>query len=200
MGNCHIIGKALGRLHKATDTFTSKNQRNFKLNLTHLLDEPATLITPILQNHCSDKEAIFKTIITNLKTHLRANNNLDYGFCHGDFHNFNMHVYDKKLEVFDFDCCDFGFRTYDVTVFLWNLKQNYSNLENSCWDAFMNGYLSQKSMSDKDIKELIKFVTLRRIWFMGILLKNDDVWGTIWRNQSNFEKFISQLEQNGENF
>lgn len=198
--NCYIIGKTLGSLHNVTDTFTSKNQRSFELNLTHLLDEPATLITSILQNLCSDKEVIFNKTITNLKTYLRENNNLDYGFCHGDFHNFNMHVYDRKLEVFDFDCCSFGFRAYDVSVFLWNLKQNYSNLESSCWDAFMNGYLSQKCMTDKNIKEVIKFVTIRRIWFMGILLKNDDIWGTIWRNQSNFEKFISQLEQDGENY
>lgn len=196
--NCYLIGKALGSLHKATDRFTSKNQRTFELNLTHLLDEPAAMITPNLQEYCPDKEAVFNTILTNLKTHLQENHHLDYGFCHGDFHNFNMHVSGQKLEVFDFDCCGFGFRLYDISVFLWNLKQNYPHLENPCWDAFLNGYLSQRSLSDKELKEVKKFVTLRRIWFMGILLKNDDVFGTIWRNQSNFEKFISQLEQDGE--
>jgi Ser/Thr protein kinase RdoA (MazF antagonist) len=198
--NCYIIGKTLGNLHNTTDTFTSKNQRSFELNITHLLDEPADLITPILQNLCIDKEEIFKTIIKDLKTNLEENNNLDYGFCHGDFHNFNMHVYDQKLEVFDFDCCSTGFRAYDLSVFLWNLKQNYANLESSCWDAFMNGYLSERTMSDKDMKAVNKFVTIRRIWFMGILLKNDDVWGTIWRNQSNFSNFITQLEHDLENY
>jgi Ser/Thr protein kinase RdoA (MazF antagonist) len=198
--NCYLIGRALGSLHQATDSFTSNHKRNVELNLTHLLDEPAAFITPILQEHCSDKVPAFKTILTNLKTQLRAPNQLDYGFCHGDFHNFNMHVSGQQLEVFDFDCCGFGYRLYDVSVFLWNLKQNYSHLEASCWDAFLNGYLSQRSISDRDMKEVMKFVTLRRIWFMGVLVQNDDVWGTLWQNQSNFEKFISQLEQDGENY
>lgn len=198
--NCYVIGKTLGSLHRVTDSFTPKNQRSFELNLTHLLDEPAALITPMLQQLCRDKVSIFNAIVTNLKTYFQENNQLDYGFCHGDFHNFNMHMKDQKLEVFDFDCCGLGFRAYDVSVFLWNLKQNYSNLESSCWDAFVNGYLGQKSMSGKNMKEVMKFLTIRRIWFMGILLKNDDVWGTIWRNQGNFEKFITQLEQDGENY
>jgi Ser/Thr protein kinase RdoA (MazF antagonist) len=192
--NCYLIGKALGSLHKATDSFTSNHQRKVELNLTHLLDEPAAFITPFLHDHCPDQVAVFKTIVTNLKADLRATNQLDYGFCHGDFHNFNMHVSGQELEVFDFDCCGFGYRLYDVSVFMWNLQQNYSHLENPCWDKFLNGYLSEKSMSDQDLKEVSKFVILRRIWFMGILLKNDDVWGTLWQNPSNFDKFISQLE------
>ncbi|CEG27356.1 phosphotransferase [Bacillus sp. B-jedd] len=198
--NCNIIGKALGNLHNAMDAFTSQNPRSFELDLTHLLDEPADLIIPTLKNHCSDNEDTFKRIINDLRIHLQKNDNLEFGFCHGDFHNFNMHVYDQKLEVFDFDCSGFGFRAYDISVFLWNLKQNYSNLESSCWDAFMNGYLSSKNISDHNIREIAKFVTIRRIWFMGILLKNDDVWGTIWRNKSNFDTFISQLEQDAEKY
>ncbi|MEK3808089.1 phosphotransferase [Bacillus sp. FSL H8-0547] len=198
--NCNIIGKALGELHNATDTFTSQNQRSFELNFTHLLDEPADLIIPNLKSLHIDKEDTFKAIINDLKTYLRDIDNLDYGFCHGDFHNFNMHVYAQNLEVFDFDCCGLGFRAYDVSVFLWNLKQNYSNLESSCSEAFLNGYLSRKNINEKNIDAIKKFVTMRRIWFMGILLRNDDVWGTIWRNKSNFDMFISKLEQEVENY
>ncbi|MBU9721294.1 MULTISPECIES: phosphotransferase enzyme family protein [Bacillaceae] len=198
--NCFIIGKTLGNIHQATDSFTSSYERDVELNLSHLLDRPVDIITPILREFSSKKEATFNTIISNIKNYLYEKNSLDYGFCHGDFHNFNMHIDNKKLEVFDFDCCGFGYRAYDVSVFLWNLKQNYPSLEQSCWDSFMNGYLSQKSMSKNDMKEIIKFVTLRRIWFMGILIKNDDIWGTIWRNGSNFEHFISQLEQDAEHY
>ncbi|MHC0038515.1 phosphotransferase enzyme family protein [Pseudoneobacillus sp. C159] len=197
--NCYIIGKTLAALHTATDSFHSSHNRNFELNINHLLDEPSDLIISFLRKLGSNKEEAFKKVTTKLKSQFAVSSHLEYSFCHGDFHNFNMHLADQSLEVFDFDCCGVGYRAYDVAVFLWNLKQNYSSLEQPCWDAFMNGYLSNRNMSDDSIKDVMRFVTLRRIWFLGILLKNDDVWGTVWVNQNNFNHFISQLERDGEN-
>ena len=44
---------------------------------------------------------------------------LDYGFCHGDFHGLNAHKNNKGITFFDFDCCGFGWRAYDIAVFRW---------------------------------------------------------------------------------
>ncbi|WML44283.1 phosphotransferase [Neobacillus sp. PS3-40] len=198
--NCYLIGKALGNIHEASDSFITNHKRNFELNFLHLVDEPMSLITPTLQKFMKNsKDSFLNQIITNIKFDI-VGKNLEYGFCHGDFHNFNMHLMEQKIEAFDFDCCSIGYRSYDIAVFWWNLKQNYSNVENQCWDEFLNGYLSQKSISNDNLNVLLKFVTLRRIWLLGTLLKNDDVWGTHWINKKNLDNFLTQLEQDVEKF
>lgn len=190
--NCYLIGKALANIHKATDSFKPNYNRSFDLNLKHLIDDPLQVIEPTILKFLDESKVSFlQDVIKHVREDIQAKK-LEYGFCHGDFHNFNMHIIDNKIEAFDFDCCSIGYREYDIAVFWWNLKQNYPSLEGTCWDSFMNGYLSEKNI---DTNQLIKFVTLRRIWFMGTLLKNDDVWGTHWINETNLKSFINQLEQ-----
>lgn len=196
--NCFLIGKALATIHKSTDSFHSNHRRSFELDFDHLVEEPMKLITPTLSKYINiEKSSFLNELLNTIKTDIN-NNNLNYGFCHGDFHNFNMHIENKNIEAFDFDCSSIGFRSYDLAVFWWNLKQNYSSLEQPCWEKFLNGYLSVNTLGSPDIKLLGKFVTLRRIWFMGILIKNDDVFGTHWQNQNNFEHFLSQIENTWE--
>lgn len=192
--NCTLIGKALGIIHKASHRYKPLYKRSFEIDLNHLIDDPMLLITPTLQKFLGEENVSF---VNQLTSKIRKNiqeQNLEYGFCHGDFHNFNMHVMENRIEAFDFDCCSIGYRSYDIAVFWWNLKQNYPILEEACWEAFMNGYLNEVTIKTD---QLINFVTLRRIWFLGILLKNDDVWGTQWINKTNLQSFIKQLEQDG---
>jgi Ser/Thr protein kinase RdoA (MazF antagonist) len=194
--NCMLIGKALAHIHKTTDSFHSKQERTFEINVNHLLDEPMSLIKPVLNKHVKvAKHSFLDDAVSQIKANLVINEKLDFGFCHGDFHNFNMHLSQQRIEAFDFDCCGNGFRSYDLAVFSWNLKQNYSSLETTCWDQFLNGYVSVRTLSDENMKTINQFVTLRRIWFMGTLLKNDDVWGTHWIHENNLEHFLSQIEQ-----
>ena len=198
--NCFLIGKALGRIHKASDSFSSNNKRNFELNLDHLLNQPFTLINSRLEPFLKEKGSFLNRLQANLNAELSNIKTLDYGFCHGDFHNFNMHIEEQKIEAFDFDCCGIGYRSYDIAVFWWNLKQNYPSLENQCWDKFLNGYFTERSMNSENIDVLIKFIALRRIWFMATLLKNDDLWGRNWINQKNIDHFAAQLEDDASKF
>jgi Ser/Thr protein kinase RdoA (MazF antagonist) len=200
--NCYLIGQTLATIHKTTDSFPFKsdNNRSFELNLEHLIDEPMSLITPEMQKFIpSSQMTLFNQIIKDIKKDLFGKE-LEFGFCHGDFHNFNMHILEQKLEAFDFDCCSTGYRSYDLAVFWWNLKQNYPHLENPCWDEFLNGYSSEKSISSTNLNVLRKFVSLRRIWFLGILLENDDVWGTHWINNHNLEGVLTKIKQDAEQF
>src|SRR5699024_3125580 len=120
--------------------------------------------------------------------------NLETGFCHGDFHNHNMHIHERTINVFDFDNCAFGHRAYDIAISWWNLQNNYTNLKSEWWDAFLEGYLSRRQLSPDDFKSLPLFITARRIWLMGTMLENEDVWGTNWINTRTLELFVWQLK------
>lgn len=193
--DCLLMGKSLGLLHNCSDTFKHDNDRSFSLNFDHLLNEPLSVISPIIHNIFGEEQVQFlEHTTTNIINELK-NRNLDYGICHGDFHNFNMHLSNRDLEVFDFDCCGYGYRAYDIAVFWWNLKSNYPQLEEDCWKAFLKGYRSQRSLSEEDMKSLPLFVTARRIWLVGTMINNDDVWGRNWINQSNLTNFLKDLKK-----
>jgi thiamine kinase-like enzyme len=39
---------------------------------------------------------------------------LEIGFCHGDFHGGNACQKDGSFTFYDFDCCGWGYRAYDL--------------------------------------------------------------------------------------
>ncbi|WP_404469235.1 phosphotransferase enzyme family protein [Sutcliffiella horikoshii] len=191
--NVRLIGQALARLHNATDNFSSPYNRTFHLDLNHLLYEPMERIKPILYRFMGDEhDGLLNEVITKIEEKLH-NKPLEKGFCHGDFHNFNMHINNDDIGAFDFDCSSTGYRAYDLAVFWWNLTNNYSNVAASCWKAFLEGYKSCRPLNQVDEQSLRAFVSLRRIWFMNILLQNDDVFGTQWIQHQNIQLFIDQL-------
>lgn len=195
-----LIGKSLGLLHKASNSFHSEKDRNFQLDFNHLLHEPYSIISPMIKNLFGEQQVHFlEQLIEEIITELEGKK-LDFGFCHGDFHNFNMHINEGKLEIFDFDCCGYGYRAYDIAVFWWNLKSNYPQAEKNCWPAFFDGYLSQKSLLKEDINSFPFFITARRIWLVGTMLNNDEVWGRNWINQTNLTKFLLDLKNDKDNY
>ena len=196
--NCGILGRSLAELHHKSSSLVSSHERSFELDINHLLAEPVSTLLPLLDKHLQpDQVDTFNGITAKLEKMIRERK-LEYGFCHGDFHNFNMHLKKQQLEVFDFDCCGFGYRAYDIAVFWWNLKNNYRTVEKACWNAFLNGYLSQRNMSEEDISSLPYFISVRRIWLLGTMLKNEDVWGRNWINSTNFSQFLKDLAHDRE--
>ncbi len=103
-----VIGETLGKLHEKSDKLTSNYERGFALDTEHLLDEPEAVISPILKKYLgSEEEEILQIVVENFKADL-AELNLETGFCHGDFHNHNMHInggaIDSSLCDGDFGC------------------------------------------------------------------------------------------------
>ncbi|WP_227396279.1 phosphotransferase [Jeotgalibacillus aurantiacus] len=198
--NSGRIGRALANLHHATDKFKTKHPRGYELNTAHLVKVPASIIMKQLGDKMSEEqETLLYEVVSKVKDKAE-NPGLSYGFCHGDFHNFNFHLYDGELEAFDYDCCGLGFRAYDLAVFWWNLKNNYPQQEKTCWRSFLHGYESIRPLKDEDKEALPYFVAARRIWFLGILAANEDVWGRAWMNNQNLNHFFGQLASDVKGF
>ncbi|MBY7142960.1 phosphotransferase [Virgibacillus sp. NKC19-3] len=192
--NAKLIGESLGHLHRVTDDFHSDHRRGFALDLTHILDEPTSRVLPVVRRVLGKEiEGDMHEIVENIKTTL-GHKNLELGFCHGDFHNHNMHMNNGVLEIFDFDSGAMGFRAYDVAVSWWNLLTNYGKQEEECWDVFLNGYFSQRRLDKDDVDSLPIFITARRFCLLGTMLQNDDVWGTNWINKQSLELFVLQVK------
>lgn len=122
-------------------------------------------------------------------------NTMDFGFCHGDAHNWNVHWDNGTLTLFDFDCCGNGFRAYDLAVFLWNLKINYKNKEANNWISFLKGYTHIRTLTEVNVNSIPLFVAARRIWLAGVYVGNEDVWGTSFINEKFFCDLVNQLKE-----
>jgi len=194
------LGEILAEIHMFSDNFYSSHKRSYNIDIFHLIDEPMEYLTPLISLHLPKESCSLIFSIANYIKDKLSNFQLEIGFCHGDLHDWNVHSCNSLYTVFDFDCCGFGFRAYDIAVYWWNLKMNYPKKEEACWRAFKDGYESIKTISDADIESLPIFVMARRYWLAGILLKNPATFGTAWINETGLNMFFTQLLDDVKNF
>lgn len=120
------------------------------------------------------------------------NNDSDYGFCHGDFHGGgNAHKSPRSIIVFDFDCCGFGFRSYDLSAFRWNALFYHENSDR--WDAFIKGYKSKRKITNVDWKLTKMMMLVRDIWIMGLHMGNSEDFGQCWMDNNYIKKHMDFL-------
>jgi Ser/Thr protein kinase RdoA (MazF antagonist) len=189
-------GKAVAKIHTATNTFQSAHSR-FVLDLDYLLEAPMRSLQPFLSHRPEDWE-----YLTTLAQKLRRGvqdiplDSLEMGFCHGDFHSGNAHLdQDETVTFFDFDCCGFGWRAYDIASFRWNARLNEK--EKKMWPSFLSGYEKERYLSDLNIQAINYFVLIRQFWFLGIVLDNGHDWGFAQLNDPYFDwclKFFREWE------
>jgi Ser/Thr protein kinase RdoA (MazF antagonist) len=172
----YLYGKAVAKIHDATDTFQSSYDR-FTIDLDYLLDAPMRSLKPFLAHRLDDW-----AYLTKLAEKIRLGvkylplNNLEIGFCHGDFHSGNAHLdRDEQITFFDFDCCGMGWRAYDIASFRWNARLNKK--EEEMWPPFLRGYTEARDLSDLDIQATRYFVPIRHFWLIGIHANNSYDWG-----------------------
>lgn len=195
-------GRSVAQIHLKTDGFRSQHQR-FDLDLEHLLDEPLRSIQPLLQ-HRSDDWAYLQALSKKLRQHVVSIplSSLDYGFCHGDFHGWNVHIDQADtLTFFDFDCCGYGWRAYDIAVFRWNARLR--GKDNERWPHFLRGYREVRPISEVDVLAAWYFVAIRQFWLLGLHTSHGADWGYGWMTDQYFDEALKffrewEAEQTGE--
>jgi Ser/Thr protein kinase RdoA (MazF antagonist) len=134
----YLYGKAVAKIHTATDSFQSSHDR-FTIDLEYLLEVSIRSIQPFLV-HRPEDWAYLMNLAEKLREEIQrlAPDKLEIGFCHGDFHTGNAHLDREDITFFDFDCCGVSWRSYDVANFRWNARLNKKDKE--IWPSFLRGY------------------------------------------------------------
>lgn len=185
-------GKAVATMHNALDDFSSPHKR-FHKDLYHLIVKPIQNVEPFL-SHRPDDWAYLQEFasqvhqrISDLPAHA-----LEQGFCHGDLQGYHAKVStDGTLTFFDFDCGGYGYRSYDLAVFLWVCR-----LEDAVdirWKPYLQGYQEVRPIGDIDLQAVPAFVCTRYIWHMGVHTQNSHDWGCGFLNDGYFDKRLQQL-------
>lgn len=159
LGAC---GRLMGLIHRHGDSFSCVHQR-FHLDLKHLLDQPLAALLPYLGSRRAD--AVFlRQVACALRRGLAAQvEELEWGFCHGDFHGGNLRMEaGGTLRVFDFDCGGLGWRAYDLAV-----ARLYCREDETRWRAFCGGYREVRPIPKATMRAIPWFMVTRQLWRMA---------------------------------
>jgi Ser/Thr protein kinase RdoA (MazF antagonist) len=193
-GIAQRYGQAVARMHNALDDFSSPHPR-FHLDLTHFIDQPLQNIQPFLTHRPADWNFLQQFAET-LRQRILAMpaDMLEQGYCHGDLQGYHANVApDGTLTFFDFDCGGFGYRAYDLAVFLWCCR-----LEDAVaarWAPFLESYLENRSIHERDMQAVPLFVCARYLWHMGVHTQNSPDWGIDFLSDRYFDNHLKDLRQ-----
>lgn len=192
-------GEAVATVHNAAEGFEGRPNRPV-LDLAELLDQPLRLLTSALSHRPEDVD--FVTRLGNrLRQRIQGQAGLEIGFCHGDFHGRNACEIDGAFTFYDFDCCGWGYRAYDLAVFPWAFAVRHNSVERieAMGRAFLGGYQRQRAVGRIDVEAIIPFVAIRQIWLLGLHIATRDRFGWGWINDAYFTnqlKVLRDWEQN----
>lgn len=186
-----LFGQAAAEIHNCSSGF-SPNASRYRLDLNHLLNEPLKNIKPYLSQRPSDW-TFLNELASSLATivHAADVDNLDYGFCHGDFHGENAHEQDGTVTHFDFDCCGMGWRIYDLATFNWVVR--LLGKEDTLWPRFLEGYRAKREIANLDLNLIEPFIAMRDIWFFGLNTGNS--LAQSWLNDDYINFHLNFLKQ-----
>jgi Ser/Thr protein kinase RdoA (MazF antagonist) len=185
-------GQAVAGMHNALDDFSSPHQR-FHLDIAHFTQEPLQTIQLFLQDRPDDWAYVqhFAATLREKILQMPASE-LEQAFCHGDLQGYHANVAaDGTLTFFDFDCGGFGYRAYDLAVFLWCCRLEEAVATR--WDPFLRAYRATRSIRDLDVQAAPLFACARYLWHIGVHTRNAPDWGNDFLNEKYFDTHLKHL-------
>lgn len=164
------LGQAIAKLHQVSDYFKPRYHR-FQVDLKFLIGSPLARISGYLMEFGRRKDVDFLTALAEklVQSISRLPVSLpEYGIIGGDFHRSNFHFSeDSKITLFDFDHCGYGWRAYDLSVFLWDVRANFAEDTSLLRMRLIEGYQSIRRLTDLELSALPSLIKARHLWMLG---------------------------------
>lgn len=177
----HLLGVAFAQLHRVADDFhTTAGHRAF--DLERLLQAPLRRIRTYLADSDPDDRAAWETFAQTAAQAAALFATIPdaggaIGPIHGDLHQGNCHFKGvgnrDQLIFFDFSNAGIGWRVYDLSGFLWPLRDDTIRepaIQAAC-HAFLDGYRSVRALLPEEEKAITASVKARDFWEAGCWLE-----------------------------
>jgi Ser/Thr protein kinase RdoA (MazF antagonist) len=186
-------GEAAAAIHAAADSFKGRPFRP-ALDLVELLERPLRLVASTIA-HRSEDVAFIEGLGDRLRRRIEGMAGMEIGFCHGDLHGGNACEKDGSFTFYDFDCCGWGYRAYDLAVFPWAfaIRERATARIEAMGRAFLKGYTRRRELAAIDVDAAPVFVAIRQIWLMGLHISVGDRFGWGWINDGYFDRQLKIL-------
>ncbi len=179
-----LLGACSAQLHQVADDFHSTiGNRSFDSD--RLFHAPLRLIRRFLDDADPDDRITWKTLsqTANRAAALLAaipDSSGAIGPIHGDLHQGNCHFDSTndgdQLTFFDFSNAGSGWRVYDLSGFLWPLRDDTirdPSIKAAC-AAFLDGYRSVRPLLREEESAIMASVKARDFWETGCWLEFGD--------------------------
>ncbi len=194
-------GKTAATIHVESNKLNKLNR--FDMNMNHLIYDPLKSIKNKFPNREADNNYLYETAnkLKYIIFDLSSKEELDFGICHGDFNNGNISFdSSNNISIFDFDCFGYGWRAYDLAVFLWSRVRfnKWSNADKKIrmqsFKVFLKAYSEIKPISNNEILASFVFVPIRHIWVMGLNADNTPNAGNAPINNNYYDSHLEFIK------
>jgi Ser/Thr protein kinase RdoA (MazF antagonist) len=165
------FGASMALIHKVSDRFNSSHYRK-PIDMSCLLEKPLERIERSWGPRRSQNLDILLASAEEARQEIgdllgeEPDYDDSWGVIGGDFHNVSVHFDKGQPTFFNFDRCGYGWRAYDIAAFLSNA--NLLQAPEDLSEAFFAGYYSVRALAPEEHAAISPFLTLRRIWRMGL--------------------------------
>jgi Ser/Thr protein kinase RdoA (MazF antagonist) len=189
------FGRLAAEVHAAADTGFAAPR--FSLDADHLLDRPLAAIRTRMADYPAEL-AELQPIVDRVRSRLAMlpRTAPDWGVCHADLHPGNVRFVGDRPTIFDFDCWGYGWRAYDLTVFLWNTygEGRPKSWREARWRAFRRGYAEVRPLPE-GLDELVpSFLVARQLWLAGYDCAGLCGWPPQWVHDGWLRSLLGQLQ------
>ena len=186
------VGQKMAEIHLVSNEYEPAYERQ-QMDLAFLVDEPLKRLKSFWDNKWDDRLEILVTSAEEAKEDILALLNNEestadsWGPIGGDFHPYNTHIgRENEPSFFNFDLCGFGWRAYDIAVFL--LNANLIKLSSRLSEAFFAGYYAVRPLSENEHRAIAPFLTIRRVWLTGMFATVEGVAGYTFIGPAQIDK------------
>jgi Ser/Thr protein kinase RdoA (MazF antagonist) len=188
-----LLGEAAARIHSAADSFTSDLPRE-EFDARELFDHQLSRMKKPLEGS-GQWQRVYD--LTERMRKIVSNPKLNYGVIHNDLTLDNIHLYNSKLIVFDFDSAAKSWRAAEP----WGVLK----ASDDRFQAWLEGYRSVRDFSQEDEQAVAAFMIIEDIrnvvWKLGFarssrgkpLMQTEDMPGVVdewleWESQKIKER------------
>lgn len=197
--HAEAYGRLAAMFHVTADAVLPAYAR-FDLDERHLIDDPLAAIRGRMGevDGCAEDLAYLVGVAGRVRERIVALPRIlpAYGLCHGDLHPGNVRFdSDGGPTLFDFDCCGYGWRAYDLGVFLWNsyLERRSKRWRAQRWRAFLRGYRGVRPLGAEDLAAVPLFLVARQVWLMGLDCRGQSDWLPQWLTAEWFRSMVGYV-------
>ncbi len=195
-----LFGHTAALIHQQADR-QRKTYARYEIDLAHLSTQPLAALRPFFSARPRDFAYLARVAdactvaLSSLPRTAPA-----FGLCHGDLHAGNVHFGPHpQLTLFDFDLCGYGWRAYDLAVFLWSRLIGHPRPEAKrsrvrAWQSFLRAYERVRPLSQQERAAIPRFVALRHIWLLGLHADMINIWGSLWFNEQYFARELRTMK------
>ena len=187
-----LLGQTVAAVHEITQGFDTAHKRPI-LDNAYLLDASLNTIDPFIEadarNYLHSLQDKLHRVLPDLPRDPGV-----FGICIGDVNPSNFHINeDKRITLFDFDQCGYGYRAFEIGKFISSLA--VSEHKPKIAKAFIDGYLQVRHLDPAELGAIPYYEIVSVIWVMAIHAENAERIGYKLLERAYWERRLSGLKQ-----